>query len=83
MVQAQEWAELLGESKPDAAWLQEEIARLRKKTIMPLEQVSQLHNWLDGKRKSRQSCRVVGESRTGKSFACETYFYRKDRKSVV
>jgi len=76
MVQAQEWAELLGESKPDAAWLQEEIARLRKKTIMPLEQVSQLHNWLDGKRKSRQSCRVVGESRTGKSFACETYFYR-------
>jgi len=76
MVQAQEWAELLGESKPDAAWLQEEIARLRKKTIMPLEQVSQLHNWLDGKRKSRQSCRVVGESRTGKSFACEAYFYR-------
>jgi DNA transposition AAA+ family ATPase len=76
MVQAQEWAELLGESKPDSAWLQEEIARLRKNTIMPLEQVSQLHNWLDGKRKSRQSCRVVGESRTGKSVACEAYFYR-------
>lgn len=76
MVQAQEWAELLGESKPDAAWLQEEIARLRKKAIMPLEQVSQLHDWLDGKRKSRQSCRVVGESRTGKSVACEAYFYR-------
>jgi len=76
MSQAKELAEALGESQPDPAWLQSEIDRLRKKTIMPLGHVSQLHNWLDGKRKSRQSCRVVGESRTGKSVACESYFYR-------
>ncbi|OUC12056.1 MAG: transposase [Alkalinema sp. CACIAM 70d] len=76
MTQAKEWAEVLGEFQPDDDWLKAEIARLRKKTVMPLAQVSQLHDWLDGKRKSRQSCRIVGESRTGKSVACEAYFYR-------
>jgi DNA transposition AAA+ family ATPase len=76
MVQAKEWADALGESQPDPVWLQNEISRLRKKSIMPLVHVSQLHDWFDGKRKSRQSCRVVGESRTGKSVACEAYFYR-------
>ncbi|WP_287456681.1 TniB family NTP-binding protein [Leptolyngbya sp. UWPOB_LEPTO1] len=76
MTQAQEWAAVLGESQPAGAQLQAEIDRLRKKAIMPLDQVSKLHIWFDGKRKSRQSCRVVGESRTGKSVACEAYFYR-------
>lgn len=75
-MQAKAWAEVLGESKPDEAWLQQETTRLRKKTILPLDHVSQLHDWLDGKRKARQSCRIVGESRTGKSIACEAYFYR-------
>lgn len=76
MTQAQEWATILGDCQPTDAQLEAEINRLRKKTIMPLDQVSRLHTWLDGKRKSRQSCRVVGESRTGKSIACEAYFYR-------
>jgi DNA transposition AAA+ family ATPase len=76
MTQAKELADALGNVQPDDALLQAEIARLRKKTVMPLEQVSKLHDWLDGKRKSRQSCRVVGESRTGKSVACEAYFHR-------
>ena len=76
MVQAKAWADALGKSKPDAASLQVEIARLRKKAILPLEHVSKLHDWLEGKRKARQSCRIVGESRTGKSSACEAYFYR-------
>lgn len=89
MVQAKEWAAVLGDSKPDADWLQAETARLRKKTILPLEHVGQLHDWLDGKRKARQSCRIVGESRTGKSIACEAYFYRnkpqqeKGKKPIV
>ncbi len=80
MVQAKAWADALGESKPDAALLQTEIARLRKKAILPLEHVSKLHDWLEGKRKARQSCRIVGESRTGKSSACEAYFYRNKPK---
>ncbi len=76
MAQAQEWAEVLGEPKLDEVWLQVETARLRKKTILPLDHVRLLHDWLDGKRKARQSCRIVGESRTGKSIACEAYFHR-------
>lgn len=76
MAQAQELADALGKVQPDEALLQTEIARLRKKMVMPLEQVRKLHDWLDGKRKSRQSCRVVGESRTGKSVACEAYVHR-------
>ncbi|WP_228053708.1 TniB family NTP-binding protein [Nodosilinea sp. LEGE 07298] len=76
MVQAKAWADALGESKPDSALLQAEITRLRKKAVLPLEHVSKAHDWLDGKRKARQSCRIVGPSRTGKSSACEAYFYR-------
>lgn len=45
MTQAQEWADALGESQADAAWLQAETARLRKKAILPLDHVSHLHNW--------------------------------------
>ena len=83
MIQAKEWAAVLGDSKTDAAWLQTETARLRKKTILPLDHVSRLHDWLDGKRKARQSCRIVGESRTGKSIACEAYFYRNKPQQAV
>ena len=83
MVQAKEWAAVLGDSKTDEAWLQKETARLRKKTILPLDHVSRLHDWLDGKRKARQSCRIVGESRTGKSIACEAYFYRNKPQQAV
>jgi len=76
VTQAKALAQELGDIVPDDAWLQAETTRLRKKTIMPLAQIGRLHEWLDGKRKSRQSCRVVGESRTGKSVACEAYLHR-------
>jgi DNA transposition AAA+ family ATPase len=33
----------------------------------------EFHTWLDGKRLARQSCRVIGESRTGKTVSCDTY----------
>lgn len=75
-MQAKAWADALGEPKRDEIWLQNEIARLRKKTILSLNHVEKLHDWLDGKRKARQSCRIVGESRTGKSTACKAYLYR-------
>jgi DNA transposition AAA+ family ATPase len=76
MAQAEAIAAELGASPEVGAELTLEIARLRKKTVMPLEQVRKLHDWLNGKRASRQSCRVVGESRTGKSVACEAYLHR-------
>jgi hypothetical protein len=49
------------------------IARLQKRSIVELEQVQQFHEWLDDKRISRQSCQVIGESRTGKTISCEAY----------
>ena len=76
MSNAKRIAQELGDIPLDDAWLQAEIARLRKPRFMPLEQAIKLHEWLDGKRKSRRSCRVVGESRTGKTAACEAYFLR-------
>lgn len=73
---AQAVAEQLGEIKSLDAKLQAEIERLRHKNIVELEQVCKLHDWLEGKRRSRQSCRVVGESRTGKTVACDSYRLR-------
>ncbi len=50
---AQAIAQQLGGVKPDDEWLQAEIARLKSKSIVPLQQVITLHDWLDGKRKAR------------------------------
>jgi DNA transposition AAA+ family ATPase len=78
--QAKSIAQQLGEFKTDEQWLQAEIARLNKSSILPLEHVRDLHGWLDEKRKARQSCRLVGESRTGKTVACEAYTLRNKPK---
>lgn len=73
---AQSVAEQLGEIKSLDAKLQSEIERLRHKDLVELDQVLKLHDWLESKRRSRQSCRVVGESRTGKTVACNSYRLR-------
>ncbi|WP_230968521.1 TniB family NTP-binding protein [Nostoc sp. WHI] len=83
MTEAQAIAKQLGGVKPDDEWLKAEIARLKGKSIVPLQQVKTLHDWLDGKRKARQSCRVVGESRTGKTVACDAYRYRQKPQQEV
>jgi DNA transposition AAA+ family ATPase len=49
------------------------IARLQRRWIVELEQMRRFHQWLDEKRTARQPCRVVGDSRTGKTIACDTY----------
>jgi DNA transposition AAA+ family ATPase len=63
-------------SEPEVGKYAAQIARLQRRQVVELEQVQRFHEWLEGKRLSRQSCRVVGESRTGKSVACEAYRYR-------
>ncbi len=80
MTQAKEIAQELGDLNPDEQWLQGEIARLNRQSIVPLEHIRDLHDWLDGKRKARQSCRIVGESRTGKTVACEVYTLKNKPK---
>jgi hypothetical protein len=74
--EAQAVAEKLGEIQLTPDKLQAEILRLNRKTIVTLSHVEALHNWLEGKRQARQSCRVVGESRTGKTIACNAYRLR-------
>ena len=80
MTEAKSIAQELGDFKTDEQWLQAEIARLNKSSILPLEHVRDLHGWLDEKRKARQSCRLVGESRTGKTVSCEAYTLRNKPK---
>lgn len=69
-------AQQLGDFKKTGEALEKEIQRLRRKNVVQLEQVKKLHDWLEGKRRSRQCCRVVGESRTGKTIACNAYRLR-------
>lgn len=53
--------------------VQLEIERLQKHSFVELEAVQQFHAWLDDKRSCRQACRVIGDSRTGKTLASDTY----------
>ena len=66
--EAQAIANQLGDIPLNSETLEVEIQRLNRKTFVPVEQVKSLHEWLEGKRQSRQSGRVVGESRTGKTM---------------
>lgn len=61
-------------SEPITTQLMEpEIERLKRHCVVALDSMERFHRWLDNKRLARQACRVVGESRTGKSIACTTY----------
>jgi DNA transposition AAA+ family ATPase len=50
-----------------------ELERLERQCFVELESVQQFHTWLDDKRQCRQGCRVIGDSRTGKTLACDAY----------
>lgn len=50
-----------------------EIVRLQRRYVVELEPMVQFHQWLDSKRLARQACRVMGDSRTGKTIACDAY----------
>lgn len=76
MSEADEIAKKLGDLPIENQWVQGEINRLNRKSILHLAHVKEIHEWLDGKRKAHQSCRIVGESRTGKTIACESYTAR-------
>lgn len=81
--EAQAIAKQLGDIPVNSEKLQEEIQRLNRKGFIPLEQVQILHDWLEGKRQSRQSGRVVGESRTGKTMGCDAYRLRNKPSQVA
>jgi DNA transposition AAA+ family ATPase len=54
----------------------QQLERLQNHSIVELEMVQQFHTWLDDKRQCRQACRVVGDSRTGKTVACNAYRHK-------
>ncbi len=60
-------------SRGHSVQVQEQIKRLQRHCFVELETVKQFHDWLDDKRHCRQACRVIGDSRTGKTFACDAY----------
>ena len=64
---------LIAVELPDSTDINEQIRRLGRRRILELPQMLDFHTWLEGKRLARQSCRVVGESRTGKTISCNTY----------
>ena len=78
--QAQVVAQQLGNIPVNNKQLQAEIKRLQSKSFVPLSQVKNLHDWLEGKRQSKLSGRVVGESITGKTMACDAYRLRHKPK---
>ncbi|MHC5779583.1 TniB family NTP-binding protein [Nostoc sp.] len=81
--EAQAVAQELGEISVNGEKLQAEIQRLNRKTCILLEQVKILNDWLEGKRQARQSGRIVGESRTGKTMGCDAYRLRHKPKQEV
>lgn len=52
------------------------IARFQRRCFVELATVQQFHAWLDDKRQCRQACRVIGDSRTGKTIACDAYWLK-------
>lgn len=76
-------AKQLGDIPVNSEKLQGEIQRLNRKDYVALEQVQIFHDWLEGKRQSRQSGRVVRESRTGKTMGCNAYRLRNKPSQVA
>jgi len=66
-------------AEPNNHDVQAHIERLRKDKTVALGQVTLLHQWLDRKRNSRQCGRITGESRTGKTKACDSYLKRSGK----
>lgn len=61
---------------------QQQIERLQHHNIVELEAVQQFHAWLDDKRQCRHACRVIGDSRTGKTVACDAYRHKHTQKQL-
>lgn len=62
---------------------QRQVERLQQHRIVELEAVRQFHEWLDSKRFCRQACRVIGESRTGKTLACAAYQHKHMSRTTL
>jgi DNA transposition AAA+ family ATPase len=80
---AKKIARQLGNLPDITAAVQEAIDRLNRQGYIELYHVQIAHDWLEGKRKSHQSGRVVGESQTGKTMTCDAYVVKNKPQQVA
>lgn len=59
----------------DDGWRESEIKRLNKQKTVNVPAMVELHQWLDEARRYRQSGRIIGDSQTGKTVACEQFCF--------
>ena len=69
----QKWVQNLWGDEPIPEELQPEIERLLTPSIVELEHIQKIHDWLDGLRLSKQCGRIVAPPRAGKSVTCDVY----------
>lgn len=67
------WVQKLWGSEPIIDELQPVIERLITPSIVELEHMKQIHDWLDMQRLSKQPGRIVAPPRAGKSVTCDVY----------
>jgi Bacterial TniB protein len=80
---AEEIANELGDIASLNPDIQEEIQRLSRRGYISLRHVEITHEWLDEQRESRLPGRVVGDSRTGKTMACQAYRSRNKPTNIA
>ena len=60
--------------EPDEALTTDDrVRQLGGENVVETPEMVNVYRWLDGKRLAHRCCRIVGESRTGKSVSCRTY----------
>ncbi|BCL38882.1 TniB family NTP-binding protein [Nostoc sp. MS1] len=69
----QKWVQNLWGDEPIPEELQPEIERLLTPSVVELEHIQKIHDWLDGLRLSKQCGRIVAPPRAGKSVTCDVY----------
>ena len=69
----QKWVQNLWGDDPIPEELMPKLEQLVTPSIVELEHIQKIHDWLDSLRLSKQCGRIVAPPRTGKSITCDVY----------
>lgn len=72
-VYLQKWVQNLWGDDPIPEELMPKLEQLVTPSIVELEHIQKIHDWLDSLRLSKQCGRIVAPPRTGKSITCDVY----------
>ncbi len=67
------WVQHLWDDEPIPEELMARIERLITPSVVELEHIQKIHDWLDSLRLSKECGRIVAPPRTGKSVTCDIY----------